>query len=73
MFQWKTIPSDQVMDSKLRCVFEVPLDKNSPPTKSETQTGANASSEFIKEEASEPLKTELSQVSEEIILENIFN
>lgn len=61
--QWKTIPSDQVMDSKLRCVFEVPLDKNSPPSKAQQQSGAQASSEFIQEETSEPVATELSQVS----------
>ena len=23
-FQWKEIPADQLMDSKLKCVFEMP-------------------------------------------------
>lgn len=47
------------MDSKLRCVFEVPVDQNSPASKS--LAAAQATSEFIKEEAKEA-PAELSQV-----------
>lgn len=33
--QWKDVTPEQLMDSKLRCVFEMPVDKTAKPAKPE--------------------------------------
>lgn len=35
LLQWKDVTPEQLMDSKLRCVFEMPVDKTAKPAKPE--------------------------------------
>lgn len=66
---WKVLSPEQLMDSKLKCVFEMPVEQNESqedPTKSSPKTISGT-------EANNSVVTELQKAAQEVSFNELFN